>query len=124
MYHRVIPRDLFNEAKLLKCLGQLALIIHDGRDSKGQKAPPSLTIEHNDEAYPGFNIGQNPFSGDLYCSNIVVSVKGNPINLVSAYNNKRPFPLIWETEDDSDFVFNDDGTLSEWFLSKIDDWSE
>jgi hypothetical protein len=29
-YNRVIPRDLFNESKLLKCFGQLALLMHDG----------------------------------------------------------------------------------------------
>ena len=28
-YARVIPRDLFNEANLLKCLGKVALILMD-----------------------------------------------------------------------------------------------
>ena len=27
MYNRVIPRDLFNEANLLKCMGQLYLCL-------------------------------------------------------------------------------------------------
>ena len=31
-YERVIPRDLFNEAKLLKCVGLLVLKIHDGEN--------------------------------------------------------------------------------------------
>lgn len=40
-YRRVLPRDLFNEAKLLKCLGQLSLMIHDGKCE--------LRVEHSDE---------------------------------------------------------------------------
>lgn len=45
-YQRVIPRDLFNEAKLLKCLGRLSLFIHDG------KSPPILKVRNRrpDEA--------------------------------------------------------------------------
>ena len=34
-YTRETPRDLFNESKLLKCLGQLSLIIHNTVDSDG-----------------------------------------------------------------------------------------
>ena len=52
-YRRVLPRDLFNEAKLLKCLGQLALIIHDGQDSAGQTVQ-GLLFMHVDEMDLGF----------------------------------------------------------------------
>lgn len=116
MYHRVIPRDLFNEAKLLKCLGQLALFIHDGVDNKGQKVPSSLTIQHDGEP---FHTHQNPNSGDLYCETIAVLVNDNPISVCSAYNNKRPYPLLVEDDEDGGFVFEDDGSLSEWFLDFI-----
>ncbi len=30
-YHRVLPRDLFNDANLLKCMGRLIMLIDDLR---------------------------------------------------------------------------------------------
>lgn len=42
-YQRVLPRDLFNESKLLKCIGQLVLLIHDGN------CPNGLAFTHHDE---------------------------------------------------------------------------
>ena len=36
-YSRVIPRDFFNEAKLLKCMGLLALKVLDNMTPNGIK---------------------------------------------------------------------------------------
>ncbi len=46
-YQRVIPRDFFNESKLLKCMGFLALKIHEC------KIPNNIDIkiEENDEPF-------------------------------------------------------------------------
>lgn len=41
-YQREIPRDLFNEANLLKCLGQISLIAHDRPD--GELSAVTLTL--------------------------------------------------------------------------------
>lgn len=118
-YTRVIPRDLFNEAKLLKCLGQLALIAHDGVDSARTAFPRSVAIEHDGEA---FEIEQDQDSGELYCSTIrvVIGPRKQEIRLVSAYNSRSPFPLLASCGDsDQVDVFNADGTLSESFLRLV-----
>lgn len=115
-YTRVIPRDLFNEAKLLKCLGQFALIAHDGVDSARTAFPRCITIQHDGEP---FEIEQDQDSGELYCSTfrVVVGTHEQELRLVSGYNNRSVFPLM-ASFDDSDQVpvFNDDGTLSTVFM--------
>ncbi len=57
-YHRVLPRDAFNEAKLLKCIGKLTLLIEDKYNTP--KAA-SLIYAKSDP-----NIGQMP---NFYCDN-------------------------------------------------------
>lgn len=121
-YTRVLPRDLFNEAKLLKCLGRLVLKTVDGQ-------VPDLTFEHHNvifsegEIYKGFDVSQNPDSGDLYVWNLRFYFKEQPIYFESNYNCKSPYPLTFIFQDrfgDSDincgaFVFDDDGEFSEEF---------
>lgn len=113
-YHRIIPRDLFNEAKLLKCMGQIALMIHDGMD--GGK----LAIDH-DSPEDGFIIDQNPNSGWLYVANLNVYRKsdGEMVGLATSYNSKSPYPLNYECGDDGGCVFEDDGTLTEEFRNAM-----
>lgn len=108
-YLRVIPRDLFNESKLLKCLGQLSLIAHDGIDSN--RNPARFQIEHDGEA---FNIEQDPGTGNLYCSNIQLMVRSEAVFVGSRYNSKSPFPLVFGVDEEP--VFNDDGSLSDEFM--------
>lgn len=111
-YQRVIPRDLFNESKLLKCIGQLALIIHDGLG-----VPRDLKLNHDDSEYAGFQIEQNQDSGALYCANIQLTFAGQVIELSAPYNSKEPYPLNYTVSDDEDGrVFTDDGKLSHGFI--------
>ena len=105
-YQRVIPRDLFNEAKLLKCLGQLSLIAHDGLHPE-----LSLEVKHHSER---FDIEQRPQCGGLY-ANVRVWAGDTPLVVYSAYNSKSPFPLLCETDDGEINVFEDDGSLTEDF---------
>ena len=44
-YTRVLPRDLFNEAKLMKCMGLLTLLIHD------ELIPDCLKFEYDQEPF-------------------------------------------------------------------------
>jgi hypothetical protein len=112
-YLRVVPRDLFNESKLLKCLGQLALLVHQGQDNG------RLQIRHR-RARAGFLIDQDESSGDLVCSNLIVKVKdGDLLRLGSSYNSKAPYPLHFEARDESGPVFNDDGSFSDEFRRLI-----
>jgi hypothetical protein len=106
-YTRVIPRDLFNEAKLLKCLGQLALLIRDG------KAPEFLTVDEPDG--DGFVIEQNPGDGALYCANLTFRANGRQLPLYAAYNSKDPYPLLCDIDGEETAVFYDDGTLTTEF---------
>lgn len=107
-YQRVIPRDLFNESKLLKCLGQLALIIHDGT-----RYP--MTLEH-DSCDAGFIIAQDDSTGALYCDNLSLFCAGRLIGLKSPYNDKNTYPLqfnLWEGDEGP--VFTDKGQLTPEF---------
>ncbi len=118
MYRREIPRDLFNEAKLLKCLGQLSLILHD---AVGIRWP--LRLEHDDSEHPGFVIEQDASSGDIYCNNLSLYLgdKGE-IELTTPLNSREPYPLMYQAwwDEGQGNVFTDDGKLSEEFKEWLD----
>lgn len=110
-YTRVIPRDLFNESKLLKCLARLSLLIHDGM------ADGRLCLKLYD-AEQGFKIEQDAGSGDLYCVNLVLTIGREEIGLASVYNSKAAYPLMFN--DRTGPVFDKDGAFADEFL----DWLE
>ena len=116
-YQRVFPRDLFNEAKLLKCLGQVSLLILDDEGVKW----PYLTIEHDEDQNAGFEIGQHWHSGDIFCRNVNVLLAGKRIPMHTALNSKAPYPLCFEDDDGGEeSVFDDDGTFSGEFTDFLD----
>ena len=107
---RVLPRDLFNDAKLLKCLGFLTLHIHDN-------VLYGLTCEY---AADPFDIEQDESSGDLSVSNIRFYLGGDQIRFFSSYNDKSNFPLLCSTNDDEIVrVFNDDGSYTDDFCALL-----
>lgn len=108
MYQRVIPRDLFNESKLLKCLGRLCLMIHEGQTGR-------LTFEHEGS----FEIDQNIDSGGLTCVNLHFFLGGTPIYFESSYNSKDNYPLWFIVEWEYKRVFNEDGAFTDEFASLI-----
>lgn len=118
-YFRVLPRDLFNEAKLLKCLGQLSLLLHNGI-----RGVHSLTLVKSEP--DGFVIEQDRSSGDLYCANLKLvlhfpgRIVGREIELRSSLNSRsRPYPLNYLDWDGGEgYVFDDSGQLSAEFV----DW--
>lgn len=112
-YSRVIPRDLFNESKLLKCLGQVALILHD------YEGRYPVALDHTDEDQ-GFVIDQNESTGDLYCTNLrLIRHNGEEITLSSQYNSKSTYPLWFEANDGQDCgeVFDDNGQFTREFVA-------
>lgn len=114
-YRRVIPRDLFNESKLLKCLGQLALLLHEGR---GVRWP--LELIH---AGGPFEIERDDENNALYCDNARLYL-GNEedIPLLLPYNDRSPYPLEAIVEVAGVLrVFDDAGELSEEFSAWLDD---
>jgi hypothetical protein len=116
---RVIPRDFFNESKLLKCLGQLSLLIHEGR---GIRWP--LRLQHDDAGFPGFLIELEP-TGNLVCANVTLLCGETAIGIGTTYNSKAAYPLNYATEDGGENdVFDDDGTFTADFTAYLDTLTE
>jgi len=105
-FHRVLPRDLFNESKLLKCLGRLCLLSHD------ELIP--VWFEHDTEQHTGFHVVQDASSGDLYCTNLTFGIRGEVLEVVTRYNDRSNYPLLFWANDDDGFlsVFDDDGNTT------------
>lgn len=114
MYVRILPRDLFNESKLLKCYAQLALHIHDG------KADPALRLEHRDRRNRGFIIDMDGPRNLLYCRNLSLRVRKAEIRVGTPINSREPYPMEF-VEPDENFgpVFIDNGDLSPEFLQYV-----
>lgn len=105
-YQRVIPRDLFNEADLLKCLGRL-YILTEGHI-------PKVRILHTGNA---FNIVQDSCDGSIYCGNICVIIGSRIYDHFRPLNSRKPWPLwlrLRADPDAEDFrAFDDQGNLSD-----------
>lgn len=118
-YQRVIPRDLFNEAVLLKCLGKVALWIHEG-------VLPLLTVEHTpvgdgDQYTQGFDIRLTE-CGYLFAGSLRFYLCGRKeVLFVSTYNSREPWPLFWCWSYDEDMlpVFAYDGEPDPAFLKAM-----
>lgn len=110
-YTRVIPRDFFNEAKLLKCMGQLALKILDGM------LPDGLKIEINESGEP-FNILLTD-DGRLFISNYETTINDVYVSMSTTYNSKDAFPLVCFHDDDETTVFDDNGEFTEEFITRF-----
>ncbi len=104
MYARVIPRDLFNEANLLKCFGNLYLRLE-------VLSLPDVYLDHDDEL---FAIDQHEDSGAIYIKNVRLVVRGTHVHIERPLNSRYAWPLYLTTPDDEEIsVFDDDGNLSE-----------
>ena len=100
-YLRVIPRDFFNESKLLKCLGQFQLCIHD-RTANGLP----FEVDFDGRA---FEIIQYDSDGALSVLNYLVSLNGEPVILYTPYNSKENYPLRALYRNEEYFVFDEKG---------------
>lgn len=110
-YMRVVPRDLFNEANMLKCLGQLYL--------KTEYLNGQISIDNHSNH---FELDQCPDTGELQLVNIDVTFNGDKLELFRPLNSREPYPLWLRYGDDEEMVvFNDDGSLSTEFAAFIDE---
>lgn len=105
-YSRVMPRDLFNEAKLLKCLGHVMLAhVNDQL--------PQLQVLHDTDEAQGWAIKMS-ICGHLFCSNMVFSVKAKRLYLATAANDRTCWPLLYgwsaDFEDMTEPVFDSPST--------------
>lgn len=115
-YYRVLPRDLFNEAKLLKGLGRIICDIHDEKLG-------GLAFEHY---YPneGFVVEQDRSTGNLMVTNLTIWSKhpdiddATPVYIECRYNAKDDhWPIVFYTgeDDEQHAVFDEDGDYSDEF---------
>jgi len=105
-YTRVAPRDFFNESKLLKCLGQLTLAMHD------RKTPFQIgMIEDNGP----FQIALMD-DGHLTVINREFKVKKEFVIMKTVYNSKSNYPLLCEHNYCEYVVFDDHGNFTEEFI--------
>lgn len=111
-YDRVLPRDLFNEAKLLKCLGQLCMLIHDELCN--------LRVYHNTKYYEGFNIQQDASDGGLFVQNLeFTTLSGMPVCVCVILNARSPYPMLFQLHGNEYLLFNDDGQLSAEYFEHL-----
>lgn len=108
-YQRVIPRDLFNEANLLKCYGQLWIKTEE---------MPNVKMTHHGNA---FVVEQDRSDGSLYIFNVRLSIRGRHYVLRRPVNSREPWPLYAQEGDYAEWeVFDDNGDLSEDFLKLLE----
>jgi len=107
-YTRVLPRDLFNEAKLLKCIGRLCLLIHD------HQTPVPMSFA--DDGDP-FSIWQFQDDGGLFVRNLSIRVRDRNIVFSSVYNSKANYPLMARDGNDRYLVFDEHGGFTEAFIT-------
>lgn len=103
-YQRVIPRDLFNEADLLKCLGKLYLMT---------EYRTTVRILNSGRA---FDVVQDISDGSIHCSNICIVLNGCVFEHFRPLNSREPWPLRLRRADPDaeDFrAFDDQGNLSD-----------
>ncbi len=114
-YSRVIPRDLFNEANLLKCMGRLWINVENAAADSPCR---HIAIEHEGVA---FDIRQSDCDGSIAVRNIAVSIYGNALNLRRPLNSRDAWPLWLDDVNlsggfDPVEVFNDEGDFSADFV--------
>lgn len=105
-YARTIPRDLFNEANLLKCYGQIYLNL-EPLQARGVKA---ALVEQDGDPYmdewsirDGFQIEQDESDGSIWVANVLLIVRGNALRLRRPLNSRDPWPL-WACPDEDNEI--------------------
>lgn len=103
-YRRVLPRDAFNEANLLKCIGFIALY------------RPNLITEN----VPYFDIVQKESDDSIHCTNVWFKVGKRRCLIHRPINSRRPFPVYVTIKDEDIYIFDDDGLFSKDILKLLE----
>jgi hypothetical protein len=120
-YQRVIPRDLFNEADLLKCYGRLWICLDNLRDHKATLGAFRNTYDPGDHTGEAFRIEQSQDDGSTTVANVPFAIDGRRLHLSRPLNSRDPWPL-WIDDEQAEIcerVFTDEGELSPEFLELI-----
>lgn len=112
-YQRILPRDLFNDANLLKCMGQVACLIHD------RKLDLRMKHRHPDK---DFRIKQNESDGSTYVENLTFELRtGWTVRFWRPMNSRDVWPLyahVADSEEDMR-VFDEHGGLLPEFIQAV-----
>jgi hypothetical protein len=117
-YIRVIPRDLFNEADLLKCLGKLWINLESAGFSNHDAR---LAFDPGNDGQP-FDIRLDESDGSISVRNVALSIGGEEWHLSRPLNSRAAWPLLCqdsEGELDAIRVFTDEGSLSDEFSALV-----
>jgi hypothetical protein len=107
-YIRVAPRDLFNEANLLKCLGTLWIATDNAEGVNFELEGDRILVEQDE-------------SGSIEVVNMPFMFNGQQVKLTRPLNSRNPWPLYATTlSDDVLSVFNDDGKITDEFERFLD----
>jgi len=108
-YKRVIPRDFYNEAKLLNNMGRLALLIND------EILPKGVRIKIQESGEP-FDIERDDLENCLYMVNYSVYINGKRVPMRTNVNSRCNYPLTATIEEEEIYVFDDNGQFSDDFI--------
>lgn len=107
---RVIPRDLFNEAKLLNNLGRIQILIEDRMICLTSK------MDIDDAVSPeGFGVDQDDSDASLFARNLRFYFEGEEIKMRTPYNSKAKYPILGVYKGEDYYLLDDKGNwLPEW----------
>ena len=111
-YQRVLPRDAFNEANYLKCIGRLALIRNDQLEGYQYF---ELVSDLYEEFGSSFSRNQD---GDLYCHSTFIRVLEGKYRIYRNLNSRSPYPVYIITDVGMIDLLTDEGNLTQDFI----DW--
>ncbi len=101
-YYRVLPRDLFNEANLLKCMGKITCMVHDEQIQ-------GLTMEHH-STLDGFKVIQNISDGSITLDSVSFhDEEGEPVYFYTSMNSRDAYPLVMQYKECEYFPLNEKG---------------
>lgn len=105
---RVLPRDAFNDANLLKCIGQLTLLIED-------KHPSVDGLSYHYDGEP-FDILQDETDGSTYVANVQFRANKKQVYMRRPLNSRDVWPLVAMVgRDDEYYVFDaKGGVMPNW----------
>lgn len=115
-YTRVIPRDLFNEADLLKCYGRLWILLDETRGHSAR-----LGDAESEHSGAPFEIRQDEADGSISVANVPFTIRGERWRLSRPLNCRSPWPLWCSSPDEEtcERVFTEEGRFSPEFVQLI-----
>ena len=115
-YKLVLPRDAFNQAKLLKGIGMLTLYMHDCKFGLHEL----MTYEHDPESEDQFWISLDDSDGSFYLNNIrFFDTNNEEIHFFHPCNAQENHTLCFRYQGESEDVFNEDGSINPKFLELL-----